>query len=250
MRIITWNVFNQNSDYGAIVGFVENSGADVLALQELTTEHIAYINKNSDFSWRTARDFIENDAMTFLGLFSKHRIASEKIVPFPRASKYSPSPIGQSMKWQECFDAHSITIIQDDVPLTIVNIHLTNAARPSVRLRELEIIVENFLSDHRIVICGDFNTFASPLLNIFIGRQYGFQAKDYCVRELSRLRHWAADHNLYLVPNRSPTFAGHKLLGFQFDHFLVRGVKVLDLRVMPKAFGSDHYPVVLEVDLL
>ena len=183
--------------------------------------------------------------MTYLGLLSKFPIVDEKVIEFPRFSEYSPSAIGRAMKWEECFEAHAVTIEPDGAPLTIVNLHLTNAAPPRVRIQELERIVEQFKNCQRLVICGDFNTFATPLLNVLIGWQYSFRLTDLFIREISQLRAWAAERTLHLVDNRSPTFAGYRLLGFRLDHFLVRGIGIPSLTVEPKTFGSDHHPVMI-----
>ena len=113
-----------------------------------------------------------------------------------------------------------------------------------MRERELvEILEYHLIESERAIVAGDFNSFGSPWINWALGWAFGFRAHEYMVNETNAMRRFATARK-FDTPIKGVTFPG---FGFELDHFLCRGLVIRSAAVVPKRFGSDHRPIIVDV---
>lgn len=240
-RIVCWNVLNQNYDIPAFHSLISAIDADVYVLQELNAHHISALDGYADFTLRTAMDFLENGNPAYLGILSRLPTKDANVLVHNPHRRPSPSWFGKRQAWSECIESQSLFVDAKPQGFRLVNVHLTCGCSPRVRAALLEEIVPHFEQDARVVLCGDFNTFARPWINPFIAWAFGFNIHDLSVNERHMVRNFAQDHDMHMALDGAVTFPKLKL---QLDNVLVRGLDVKTCYVEHKCYGSDHRPVV------
>ena len=246
MKVVSWNVFNLNDDFEAFASFIKNERADVYALQELTDEHIAFFRTLEGYQLFSAEDFVEGDQITYLGILTRLPARDHEVIAHNPDRAVSDSVQGHRMKWRECLDSHAVTVRAEGHDVRIANLHLSCGVSPGIRRQQLNEASKHWLHFHRAVVCGDFNSFGRPLLNLAIGWLYGFGLSDVLVNEDRELTRFAQDHGFTRAFQRAITFPRYRL---HLDHVLARGVSVSWTRVEQDTHGSDHRPLIVELAL-
>lgn len=121
--------------------------------------------------------------------------------------------------------------------LRLVDVHLDTALALlhggpfGVRRRQAEALVSAVAGDAPALVAGDFNTWGGsgePALTVF---ERAFPLSDLHGR----------------ARNTAPTFAGPLGWHAVLDHVFARGVRDIGIRRLDDRFGSDHYPLLVEV---
>ena len=244
MKVVSWNVFNLNHDSEAFASFIKNERADVYALQELTDAHIAFFRTLEGYQLFSAEDFVEGDQVTYLGILTRLPSRDHEVIAHNPHRAISDSFQGRRMKWRECLDSHAVTVTAEGHEVRIANLHLSCGVPPRTRRRQLNEASRHWLEFPRAVVCGDFNSFGRPFLNLAIGWLYGFGLSDIPVNEDRELTRFAEDHGFKRAFQRAVTFPRFRL---HLDHLLARGVSIDTARVDPDTHGSDHRPLIVEL---
>lgn len=246
MKIVSWNVFNLAKDMRAFRNFVRSADADVYTLQELTTDHMRVLESLADYRIFQAEDCVEDGTPSYLGIATRLPASDHIVMTHNPGRSVSGSIQGRRMKWLECLDSQSIIIEVDGVGVRVVNLHLSCAVSPQIRMQQLEQASAHFADAKHALVCGDFNTYAKLPLNLVAGWFFGFQIADIFVDEIKRLDVFARSHGLVRVFDRVITYPRHRL---HLDHMLIRGLAVRTMHVEDGMHGSDHRPIVVELEL-
>lgn len=245
MRIVSWNVFNRSRALDRFESFVRAQDADLYAFQELTPGHIERLSAMAGYTLHLAEDFAEEGETTWLGLFTRRPTHDHTVTAINPARAVSDSYVGRKNRWQECFEAQALTIDTLAGPARAINLHLACAISPRARLAQLEAATSGLDGAARAIVCGDFNSFGRPWLNALVGLTYGFGMADLFTDEVRSLDSFARRHGLARVPARAITFPKFRL---HLDHVFLRGMAVRAVRVEADTHGSDHRPVIVDVD--
>ena len=243
MRVVSWNLYNRNRDVRAILGYLRAADADVLALQEVSARHLDALAGLDGYGCHVAEDFSERGELSHLALLSRLPVTAYEAVPINRARCVSPSLVGRARGWVECLEAQQARIEVAGRAVRLVNLHLSAAASPAHRRRELESALAAVGVDQRLVVCGDFNSFARPWIGLLAGWAYGFGPSELCANEDRALTAFAARHGLVRALGRAVTYPR---FGLPLDHVLARGLGPPHGRVEPATHGSDHRPVMVD----
>ena len=245
MRIVSWNVFNQSRDFDRFDRFVRETKADFFAFQELTPSHISRLEAVDSHSLHLVEDFAEDGEMTYLGLFTPHPTRNHRVIAINPDRHISDSYIGRKNQWQECFELQSLDIEVDGGAVRAFNLHLACAVSPRARVAQLGRAIAEIEGCARAVICGDFNSFGKPWLSPLIGLPYGFALRDLFTDEIRILDRFGDRYGLDRWPRRAVTFPK---FGLHLDHIFTRGLAVRGAQVPADTQGSDHRPVIVDVD--
>ena len=240
-RIVCWNVLNKNYDISAFHSLIRMTDADVYVFQELCTHHISALREYREFTLHTAIDFLEGGNLANLGIFSRLASREPKLIEHNPHRLLSPSWFGKQQSWSECIQSLSLFVDVEPHGFRLVNVHLTCGCSPRFRAALLEEMVPHFERDARVILCGDFNTFARPWINPFIGWAFGFNMRDLRVNEKRNVKAFARDHDMRMALDGAVTFPKLQL---QLDNVLVRGLNVESCYVESGSYGSDHKPIV------
>ncbi len=248
MKIVSWNVFNLNRRLDRMLGFIAAVDADVLALQEVAAEHVRALGSLPGYGLFTAEDFVEDGALSLLAILTRLPAGDRRVVAHNRGRALSASPLGRRMAWRECLESLSVEVTPPGGgrPVRVVTLHLSCAVSPRARLHELEQVRAHLDPDGPAALCGDFNTFATPWLNPFVGWLYGFSWRDLPARDIVTLDGFCAANGFVRLAHEAPTFPRYRL---HLDHLLLRGLRADRHHVERDTHGSDHRPIVAVVEL-
>ena len=246
MKVVSWNVFNLNHDFEVFASFIKNERADVYALQELTDEHIAFFRTLDGYQLFSAEDFVEGDQVTYLGILTRLPARHHEVIAHNPERAVSDSILGRRMKWRECLDSHAVTVTAEGHDIRIANLHLSCGVPPKIRSHQLNEASKHWSDFPHAVVCGDFNSFGRPLLNLAIGWLYGFGLSDVLVNEDRELTRFAQDHGFERAFQGAITFPRYRL---HLDHVLARGMSISGAHVELDTHGSDHRPLIVELAL-
>lgn len=240
MKLVSWNVWNRNTDIAEFRKFIDERRVDAFAFQELTSDHIEVLRSIDGYELYVADDFIEGKQLTHLGIFTRLPVLAHGVVILNSDRKVSSSWVGRHNRWIECIDSHHLTVSSNGLTMTIVNVHLSCGVSPRHRRCELVRAIHELDQAERVVVCGDMNTFANPIYNWLIGWFYGFRIDDLFTHEISSLDRFACHRGMVRTPRKAVTFPRLKL---HLDHIIVRGMDVSACHIEHESYGSDHIPV-------
>lgn len=243
VTIATWNAYNRADDTARLRRFVAETGPDVVAFQELTEAHVQALSALDGYQLHTAEDFREAGQVSYLGVLSRRPVVSIGRHRHNRGREVSPSPMGRRMRWIECVDSMCATVRLGRADWRIINLHLTCAASPALRRRQLEEALDAFAIAHAdapAVVMGDFNCFARPWLNWAVARSFAFAAGDLLVHEARDVEYRMRARGFHSLDHRATFPKAHLML----DRIFVRGGELRSLRALSSTYGSDHRPLV------
>jgi endonuclease/exonuclease/phosphatase family metal-dependent hydrolase len=249
LRIVDWNI-DRGLHLSAITGFLANTEADILMLQEVDlnarrTQHLNIaeeIARKLQMNYVFGREFEElaqgsKDSPAYHGqaTLSKWPIANPRLIRFSRQSHFWQPHwfLPRIEPFQERRGGRIALVTEINVAgskLETYNLHLESRANDQLRLSQLEEVLSDAARQeqrHPLVVAGDFNLD----LNASKEGAMGFAAAGF--------------RNALEVP-RTPTTPSRFLFepGRQIDWGFVRGpIHVGAGRVHSQAKGSDHYPI-------
>ena len=244
MKLVSWNVFSGNEDPDTVRAFLKSCDADVVALQEATATHLSILEDLGGYRLFVAEDFIEDGVLYHLAIASRLPADDHRVLAHNPERAVSPSIQGRRMKWIEGLESQSVALTVGDAPVRLVNLHLPCGVAPARRLADLDAAAAHLDGADRAVLCGDFNMFARPLLNLLGGWLFGVGLGEIGADERRRLDRFAAGHGLDRLFDRAVTFPRYRL---HLDHILLRGLTARRARVETATYGSDHYPLIAEL---
>ena len=255
MKIVTWNVNGLRAVLNKGAGdWWRSQNLDVLCLQEIKTlpeqlndEQLAYFD-GAQAIWNPANRKGYSGVATFL---------------------WTEALTSQAGWGEERFDQEG-RVIQTRFPgFTLFNIYFPNGQRDHGRLqykldfyaRLLELCDQMHAQGECIILTGDFNTahreidLRNPKQN---AKTSGFLPEERAWID-QYLAHGFVDVYRQLYPDREQytwwtyiSNARARNVGWRLDYFLVSenlAGRVKDVVILDQVMGSDHCPVLLELDL-
>ena len=222
---------------------------DVLCLQEVLQGRVDYL-KELGYSTCSVEDYQHIKGQTgyiATGVKNKRKfIESGRYRYFAGKmdSLWSKLIYTKMYKMNEMHESLVTTVRQNGQLLRIVNVHLSTACGPQVRVEQIRKVLEKF-SDERSIICGDFNVISDPFYKIFAGWACGYRLQDYFFDERAEVNRIIKEHDF-----QNP-FARKKTTVFPFyqqlDHILVpRSIKIASKKIYKIAL-SDHRALSVDI---
>ena len=243
MRILSWNVYNRRSHVTGVLDVLARYQPDVAALQEVSEEVVRGLESDGGWSVYVADDFIERGEVSHLATLTRVPSRHEKVAVNSRRAT-SRSLVGWLFRWTECIEAQ-VVFLETDSPLAVVNLHLACAVSPRTRMQQLDAIL-NLARPDNCVVCGDFNTFGVGGIRL-AGPLFGFSLSDMLRDERDVLEKTleAAGFAVAVPEQDRPTLPRFRLV---LDHFAVSKELIATASVLPELEGSDHHPILLDLD--
>lgn len=247
MKIITWNMYNKNKRIPEAIDFLKQQDADIICLQELPQQHAPLLEKlgmhimlNEEIMrFRNPKKATEK---LYMVIASKFPIVNQKIVPH----QYHYEHVSGFDTTYADYKADS-QFIEVDAPqgkFRIFNTHFKCEAGPYHRLSQFREVVESLSRERMNIICGDFNTFGKPFLNLFVWKYFGYKLHEIHIHERNILH---ALLDLYQLKNPFRRTITFWKVPNQLDYILIP----LHLTVVQQKRlglnGSDHFPLLLEI---
>lgn len=250
MKILSWNVWSENTSITKVLRFLKKQKADIICLQEVSKKLLQKLKKLPKYEQVHAIDFyyVKNSRKKipyFLVILSKIPIVAHKSFPIPTV-QYD-SILSQIFGLEECIEGHYIDIMQKEQKIRIFNVHFQSYVRPRIRLQQFESVVGQFSDASYNVICGDFNTFGFWHFNVVVGWIYNYSWEEFFMDEKTLLDERFKKYELINIFNWEVTYPW---LGAQLDFIVTqKKAKVTHKRVFQESFGSDHRPLAANISI-
>ena len=242
LRILSWNVFNENPESARIGAAMSALAPDIVLLQEVLPDHLAEIERHFAHL-AVARDYSLNGALCHLVIAGQTPLENVTITTHSAPNKPAPTPWAKLAGWREFLDSLSVDILWHDRPVRLVNIHTSAGVAPSVRFAELAATESHFGHQGPCVVAGDFNSYATPWLAPVLALPLRYTRADWRTHERRRLNHWFESRS-FAPTVRGVTFPKGRL---QMDQVFVRDLSVRAARIEQRRWGSDHLPLVIDL---
>lgn len=244
LRVVTWNVYKDNKTIDELIAALPKLHADVYALQEVPREKVDDILEHFPYVVFSHEGWTYKKSGKVVEICNV--IASRYELFDVETFDISLQTLFQSKKYSqftsECLSA---TIRFGGEDYEIMNTHLRCVAPPWVRVRQFEALLKRSDIFKKNIICGDLNTFSWPLLNLLIGRRYGYSLKELFTNGRKIFEQIFIRHNLINPHHGIATF---KLFPVQYDYILVdREIDVVHVEKVKELYGSDHYALIADI---
>lgn len=244
MKILTWNIYKKNKHIHKAVAFLKKQKADIVCLQEFPATYLELLKSLDGHVAMCEEVWIYKNnrkpgARIYSIIISKFPINQHVVIPHKNT-------YGHINKYRH-FQADSFYVDVDTGQglFRVFNAHFKCVAGPHHRLAQFNEVIGHLSSDRQNIICGDFNTFGKPLVNILLWKLFGYKAHEIKINENKNL---AALFKVYGLKNplkRQVTFWKFPI---QLDYILVPAhVEVKKKRAFMRPYGSDHFPLLLEI---
>ncbi len=241
LRCVSWNIYKDNKDQiKSFQTLVDLENPDVICLQEVSPELLDYLkNTQTAYEVESCQDFKwKKDFIAYLVILSKSKILHNYTSQLH--NKKIGSLLARHNGIREPREFHFVDLlIREDFILRVINLHLEVATGTKRRQEEFYNTLSNLSNHIPNVICGDFNIFANPLLNIFIGWAFNFGLTDYLALERGKFEKIFNKFGLKNLHYKKITYPKFRL---QLDHILIDNkLQSRQTQVATNLFGSDHY---------
>ncbi len=244
MKIITWNIYKKNKNIPKAVAFLKKQKADIICLQEFPDTHLDLIRNFVGHVAMCEEVWIYKDnrrqaTRLYTVIISKFPIKQHVIIPH----KNTYGHISRYKHFQA--DSSYIDIDAPEGLFRVFNSHFKCVTGPLHRLFQFEEVVGHLSPERHNIICGDFNTFGKPLVNIFLWKLFGYKTHEIAINENKNLAKMLSAYGLQNPLQRQVTFWKFPV---QLDYILVPAhVEVKKKRAFSRPHGSDHFPLMLEI---
>lgn len=247
MKIITWNIYHKNKNIRGAVQFLKTQNADIICLQEFPPEKIELLNElNMELANEDELLEFKNprkEPLRFKTIIaSKFPVKSQGVIPHKNVYEYVTRADNRYKNFKISSFYIDITIGIDN--FRIFNTHLKYIASPYYRLSQFREILENFSKERHNIVCGDFNTFGRPLINMFVGKYFGYKLREVSINEKNIFNILFDLHQLKNVFKGMITFPKFPA---QLDYILIPAYMNVVKRKRLRLHGSDHFPLLLEI---
>jgi len=150
-------------------------------------------------------------------------------------------PGSGKFQWNMCLHSHSVLVKVDSTQVRVANCHLDVTSSIEERHRSLAEIVRCHIkiSDEKVILCGDLNTFGCTLRNIFAGWFFGVKLSELFKNEQDLLNDILRETGLSRAFSRR-TITHYWSFFSGLDHILFRGFDLHKKELMPARHNSDH----------
>jgi endonuclease/exonuclease/phosphatase family metal-dependent hydrolase len=246
MKILSWNIYKHNKSVEKALSFLGESKADIICLQEFPPEELEKLEALG-FHLTLGEEVIvysngskKTDRLHMV-------IASRLPVEGNGIIKHHEAYVDKKTKRYESFsvDTLYVDVEMENRKVRIFNVHLKCVAGPYYRLNQFQHITDHIAPDRENIICGDFNTFGYPVLNLFLWRYFGYQRGEVLTTEKKVFAAFFDVHNLQNPFKGYMTFLKFPV---QLDYILLpRSTKILEKERYRSAYGSDHLPISIKI---
>ena len=243
LRVLSWNLFNENTDTQRLVNCIRSTTPDIALIQEALPSHVSILTNYFDHVV-TARDYICRGELCHLAIASRLELNDVKVVEHFSETKSPSSPLARWVGWTEFLDSISVTIRLNDTNLIrVVVLHTSAAVGPSHRQKEIHSVLEShFEPALPLLFAGDFNCFAKPWLTPILAIPLAYRLSDVFICEKRALNATLGSCGLH------PAVSGVTLPRWrqQTDQIFFKGLRLTDSQILREQFGSDHRPLIAE----
>jgi len=246
MKVVTWNVYKDNKKIEQAAQKVKDVNADIVCLQEVPMESLELFTDlypYHSFAKEMWTERKSGEEIKILNLIlSKHELSDIAIEDISLGTIYSTA---RYTKFSSEFI--SASFIYHGTEYQICNAHLRCVAPPSIRIKQLDQILELLDDSKEQIICGDLNTFSWPLINLLVWRRY-----KYTLREImtNGRKLFAKIFTQYGLQNPHIGAWTWKYFPVQYDYILVdKDVQVTGAYRDRKLAGSDHFMLVADLHI-
>lgn len=258
MKIYSWNTYWHNKTLDKALRFIQETDADIICLQEVVPEFLERLRSlpyHVASSVHMGRHFLDgSNEAAYNVILSRYPILASTRVTLPDSgAPFRTRLLVRLMRpfgWGLIANERGFLYADIAAPggtVRVFCVHLSLSG-PSQRRLELEVVRQNLPVGLHALICGDFNIIDQPLLklfNWFLGSSV-FESMPWH-RERTRSEMHFAETG-FKNPLRGKVT--HGFSRSQLDHILVpEDCVVLNAGVSTKKYGSDHNPVVVEIEL-
>lgn len=248
MKLVTWNVSKDNKQLDTLVNFLKEGYFDVVCLQEfprgklssLSTLNMKQVFGEERYSYSRK----EETADLSLVILSSAEFKKYEVIEHENPYKNFDRELNHHY---QTFKTDFLYVDLDFGGLSyrIFNSHLRCVAGPKYRISQFGEIIKHLHPERQNIICGDFNIFGKPLINAFVGNFCGYTKEELGVDEGKLFNQVFEMYGFKNVFKGSKTFTR---LPFQLDYILVPyDSRIIDTRVEKNTFGSDHFPLIVEL---
>lgn len=239
MKIVTWNALRTNLN---IIDGVEKllaAGHDVICLQEIPQKDKNTLKELTPYS-TYIEDCIHKGGISYNMVLSKHPITSVQTLPHRPWSSLTL----RIRNRKDGMFFQKVEILKEGVIWQVINTHLILNAPPLIRIAEWIRMSRHMAPHNRTLICGDFNTFASPLWSIIVAWYMDYRWKDFFTHERKQMEAFLRKKKLINpFSQRTQTY-----LPYQLDFILFKeSLKFSNATRWPERYGSDHWPLSIQL---
>ena len=257
LKIYSWNMDSYNDDPENAFNFIQNLDFDVLVLQEVPSEFLEKLNDlnyNLEASIDYKRFLSKRNITLYHVIITPHTILkteSFEVSSEPNLKLRTTLFVGfmNLFGWTKIsgYSASYVDIVKTGKQFRIFSTHFSNKS-PSERRNELGRITQKLAQDQDNIICGDFNIIDQSVvkpITYLLGGSLKEASPLYPEREIAE---GIFEENGFINPLRENWT--HTLFRSQLDHILIpKEQKILQKMVLDESYGSDHYPIFVEISI-
>jgi len=221
MKIISWNLWDSNRNLDQSLKLAFNEKPDIICFQEFRKESKNLLKQYRKFDFFFAEDFsfpkrgviIKCDLV--IGIKKEYK-ASFKKIKMPKKTK--KNLLMKLTHWDEAVEFCYVDFEKNKTKFRLFNIHLSCAANPERRNKEIKSVLRYKSKTRKNILCGDLNTFARIHYNFLVGWIFGFRFRDTLCNEQKKFLEIFKREKLVNIFCNKITYP---LFGLQLDHIII-----------------------------
>lgn len=247
LKVFSWNMYCNNKKFDSALKFLYEHDADVMCLQEVPVEIVRTIKKYPGLyvAEAKAHNRGREKMRTRNIIISKHPM-KEKAESSLQEDEH-PSIKSRITGLCGPLEFQYVDIKPDDKKIRIFNSHLECNTSPRIRVEQFKQVLRLSRKNSVNIYCGDLNTYGEWYLNLFVGYISNYTLKDITHSERKLFNELFSEYKLNNIFHGEVTYP---LFLLQLDHILVpNNIPVISKTVHKKRYGSDHRPIVVELEV-
>lgn len=260
MKIYSWNVWFENKDLDRAFAFIQENDFDIFCLQEVPRRLLEKLKTLPSFiayAPEVDRLYKGVTETQYIVILSRFPLGNVRPVPLIRYEEFLPLRTRLAVRfmthigiWGYGMGNRHAIVVEVETPvglLNLCNMHLPLIA-PKKRAEEFESILARTDDSLPTVVCGDFNILESRRISI-LNWVLGGMVSDAV---LSRRERSTMEKRFSELKLTNPLLGAntHRFSHSQLDHILVPAhATVKNSHVFPDSYGSDHQPIITEIEL-
>ncbi len=247
LKLLNWNVWVFNDETEKVLQFLAEQNADVICLQEVSLHLLEKLARETacPFLFKARDTYHKKNGdrnPSFLVIMARQRVIDAKAVLFKRQKKRIF--FARLLGIEEGIEFQYADILCGEERLRFFNVHLECVAGPKRRVAQFDEVTRVFQKGINIV-CGDLNIL-SVWYAFFLRFIFG-SWDELWEREHDFFARVFGKHKLWNIFEGAVT---HDFTGNQLDYVLVpRETSVVSKMISPDSIGSDHRPMLVELEI-